>query len=116
MYRQFLQHNLGQRVVSIRRDAEEYDHEDARVRYPVVIHNFNPSTVANSAHAITSLDPLTLLEHWGSPEISPFAEEIYSGLPYVGAKSALVFGNTEIALMDEERIVHLIVSYRYCLG
>jgi hypothetical protein len=99
----------GQRMVVSQNDAE-----GTGGRFPLIIYNFNPATVAASPKAITSLDPLARLDGWGSPDVSPFADEVWSQLPYVEAESPFAYKNVEAALMDEDRIVLLIVGYHGC--
>jgi hypothetical protein len=94
----------GQRLVSIRRDSS-----DNGAAYPLSVYNFNPSAVAASADAITSLDRFARLENWtGDPDTSPF-EEIWSQLAYAEAVSPFEFADVEIALMDEDRVVLVVV-------
>jgi hypothetical protein len=88
----------GQRYVSVARQEFADD-------FPIAIYDFNPQNISRSDDAETSRERMIYEEPGRRHDVQPFAEEVWSELPYVGIEWPTSYEGMEHVMMDDERII-----------
>jgi hypothetical protein len=104
----FQQVMSGQRYVSVAR-------KEFADNFPITLYDFNPRNITGSDHAVTSRDRMEYFEPYGDHDTQPFAEEVWSELPYIGKEWLSNYNDIEHAIMDDERIIFFSVRYSYLI-